>query len=830
MIKLRRLLPLVAVLSLVCFLPGRQGAAPALAQRSAPSNASVAGAHGSQRATPARPGQASPCDSTSTDPGDSTAGQTDTGADCSMPAEIPPPSPEIDSSCNDQPDSAGCQGPVSAPPPPIGEGAGCLPDTADSTAGSNQQDQAGSGETCQLPANALPPADPAEAPSDEDTVRGGYPAKQPLLIVNVGDSFGSGEGNPDVPASHWFATGEWSGSGARTAPADEDRKCHRSSTAPAAVAATLFQNIHAQYYNVKYMSFACTGDSIGWQLSPEGYDPTSVTGGASIHLHQLDDLFQTVCPGGHTPCQKVDDLILSFGGNDLGFSQILLECMNPLNIYGCNNSGYPEHMKFQTAVDQQTLPHLYDQLQGKIKEYKARGMAIDNIWIVEYPSPLTYLDGQTFRYCGNSLGFGLDLTDNISPAEAQWAHDTVVPYLNHTLGEAAVRNGWKIVDGVYNSYLGNGYCARNRYVNNNNDARAIEGGISFTWGQASLGTMHPNKAGQAQTGLLIEGKLESEHPDSAVSNPTRTITSLPGGGGSGPSAPAAPAAPTKPTAPTGLHSDYQTTNSISVKWTNTATNATNNELAYAAQGQPGKTNPSLPSSAIGTLLENLPPGTPYNLYVRACNTLGCSSWSTGINVSTKSIVVTKPKPPSNLHSDNQTTDSISLKWTNNADNATRNVLAYAPTNLPWQFVRDIAPSSIGYLLQNLQPGNQFNVYVQACNSAGCSDWSNGLSVTSKSAPVASKPAAPSGLRSDYVTATSISLKWTNNATNATRNELAYAPTNQPWRFLSDIAPSSIGTLLQNLNPGSQFNVYVRACNSLGCSNWSNGISVSSRSQ
>jgi hypothetical protein len=94
----------------------------------------------------------------------------------------------------------------------------------------------------------------------------GSPFEQPVvvrdyLIVSIGDSYGSGEGNPDVPQK--FATG----------PFDiplpivtrgavwEDARCHRSATAGPAQAAMRLE-LADPHSSVTFLSFACSGANV----------------------------------------------------------------------------------------------------------------------------------------------------------------------------------------------------------------------------------------------------------------------------------------------------------------------------------------------------------------------------------------------------------------------------------------------------------------------------------------------------------------------------------------------------------------------------------------
>ena len=75
------------------------------------------------------------------------------------------------------------------------------------------------------------------------------------LIVSIGDSYASGEGNPDVPQEY-----DALHLSVKSGPKWVDRRCHRSGYAgPAQMARTLARTIQD---SVTFLSFACSGATI----------------------------------------------------------------------------------------------------------------------------------------------------------------------------------------------------------------------------------------------------------------------------------------------------------------------------------------------------------------------------------------------------------------------------------------------------------------------------------------------------------------------------------------------------------------------------------------
>lgn len=148
------------------------------------------------------------------------------------------------------------------------------------------------------------------------------------LIVGLGDSFASGEGNPDIPAQ--FTNGEtdtdfilekaWK---KKRAPRRDrntqvgwlDWRCHRSMYSYQFKTA-LHYALENPRNAVTYVSYACAG-AVTDEIINTKQKPNE--GGGRITI-QLEALRNTLTAGGRTP-RPIDYLLLSTGGNDLGFAK-----------------------------------------------------------------------------------------------------------------------------------------------------------------------------------------------------------------------------------------------------------------------------------------------------------------------------------------------------------------------------------------------------------------------------------------------------------------------------------------------------------------------------
>lgn len=278
------------------------------------------------------------------------------------------------------------------------------------------------------------------------------------LIVALGDSFSSGEGNPDHPASFKAVTpvARWpvernAGRYILQDAAWWDDACHRSLLSWPALAA-LSQAISNQHEVVQFASFACSGAEIydgmlRAQVDPPGWPTDNLQvnvfrrdGGAgyrwdgagfadgqilkrgALKLSQLHALALLVCPQGQVEqyqrrwtdpavgislrqtyfgelrlprCKeprKIDTVLLSIGGNDVGFGGIVRWLITPPNGKNSVNTlllklGRMEMSVLepqQAATSVKQLPTLYAHLAFALEQ-----LSVDSkdVHLLTYPDP-----------------------------------------------------------------------------------------------------------------------------------------------------------------------------------------------------------------------------------------------------------------------------------------------------------------------------------------------------------------------------------------------------------------------------------------------------------
>lgn len=329
-----------------------------------------------------------------------------------------------------------------------------------------------------------------------------------IVVASLGDSYASGEGSPDPG-------GVWGGNNSDGMAA----MCDRSTGAAPAVAA----NSLRQVYDVQFLQFSCTGKTI-----------------ADVINMQLPSLAGAVAPpstgGGSTP---IDALMISIGGNDIGFSQVVVGCV--LGPCEPSASQFPQAITDLAPTLMTLVAAIRSTLPGGVK----------HVFFTEYPDPSSTpfpfpadKCGEVFPLPTPNFG-GLEL---LQVGQEAWATDNVINPLNATLKAAVDKansteiNGtrWHFVSGISDAFRGHGYCMgvpnippppipapymleANRWINTVLDALLLGD---------PKGIMHPNRDGSAGAGKVLgasvlqalSAPVVSSGPNSSNSNTSNSAS------------------------------------------------------------------------------------------------------------------------------------------------------------------------------------------------------------------------------------------------------------------------------------------------------------------
>lgn len=312
---------------------------------------------------------------------------------------------------------------------------------------------------------------------------------QDFLIVSIGDSVASGEGNPEVPGA---LSASWENGSAAAG------QCHRSRWAGPAQGALALEQADP-HSSVTFVHLACSGATIlNGLLGPElpGQGPVTVQQTA-----QLDQLKQLV---GN---REIDALFVSVGANDAHFSELVKDCKIKAN---CNDATIPGSAAQNFARDATKLPGRYDQLASALD---GLGVASDRAYLTEYFDPTHDAGG---AICQGSILGDAPFPGNITGTEAQWASTSVVGGLNAIGTAAASTHRWHRVGGIASQFLTHGYCAPSHWVVRFLESLATQGDIN--------GTIHPNRSGQGVYGDRLRASASNDLlPNSSPRRPFQRL-------------------------------------------------------------------------------------------------------------------------------------------------------------------------------------------------------------------------------------------------------------------------------------------------------------------
>lgn len=256
------------------------------------------------------------------------------------------------------------------------------------------------------------------------------PAKE-FVIVSIGDSVASGEGNPVTPATLTDGA-QWDDPASNVPPYDDvGGACHRSSLAGPAMAA---QQIVDENDNATFIHLACSGAT----------------------LSAITDQLRHA----RTRLPRIDVLIISGGANDVagGFGNVVTTCLGPRIRKNCSDDpAFAEELSTSIAG----LNGKYADLASAIQcESEA-----DNCAGPEHIPPLVliteYFDPTRDRN-GDFPGQALSTTcagHTVAPVEWEFLYDNMVVPLNDQVAAAAAAHGWVLVGGMEEAFRDHGYCA-----------------------------------------------------------------------------------------------------------------------------------------------------------------------------------------------------------------------------------------------------------------------------------------------------------------------------------------------------------------------------------
>lgn len=329
-------------------------------------------------------------------------------------------------------------------------------------------------------------------------------------VVAMGDSYGAGDGAPEVAGSHGLdgvvnRAGERSETwdvdattrvpdyterrdplpGMSVEPRPSERRiaeaCHRSGRNGFQVAAdTLAEEWPGVEINRE--SFACSGAVLAHLLD----DPYGGAGGSDeLRGWQLTPQFEQLDSSLDAAPRDLDALQMSIGGNDMQFVPLMAACaIDP----ACEGDG--SFSGWLLSEGAMSVPAGYARLADEIGA--RRLLPDDHVLITAYPTPLRHGNAATSDPTDSiactelgASGFelpGEELVEVFSDAEIEWADRVAVGTMNREVRNAATEHGWTFVDDHLARFRQHGWCAEAPWIGTLRTARERQGLDAFGLG------------------------------------------------------------------------------------------------------------------------------------------------------------------------------------------------------------------------------------------------------------------------------------------------------------------------------------------------------------
>lgn len=184
------------------------------------------------------------------------------------------------------------------------------------------------------------------------------------------------------------------------------------------------------------------------------------------------------------------------------------------------------------------------------------------------------------------------------------------------------------------------------------------------------------------------------------------------------------------------------------------------------------------------------------------------------------FITVRPTAPANLAS-TPSGSKISLSWNNTASNQNGFQVERSTDGALFSILGSTGKTATSYADSTVVAGVGYYYRVAAFNSGGNSSYSN--VITAGTAPL-----APSGLTATPISTTQISLKWTNNATNATGLILQRSLDNRTFVTLATLTPTTVAYDDLGLSPATKYYYRIQSTGEWGVSAYSTATATTLR--
>lgn len=313
-----------------------------------------------------------------------------------------------------------------------------------------------------------------------------------FLIVSIGDSVASGEGNPEVEGvcdirsctspPTWEPQYPTSQGCPATEICNQNLVCDRSTIAGPAIAARAFEQGGGGAYSVTFLHLACSGARVrgGVLDSFEGANPDlGVT--VQPQLLQTERLVES---------RQIDGLLMSIGANDVRFADVAADCFLALT---CPPAAEIDARLRHFERDLNVLRECIETSRCTSKTVPVGlNLGRGRVYLTQYPDIVREPDGVT--PCGHLKS-------------SQDFYDRLIHPLNVLLHRKATEFGWHFIAGAELAFSTHGICAppSDSWVRGLGESLRIQGLNGGS--RVPDGFAHPNSSGQAWYGEHIAAAL-----------------------------------------------------------------------------------------------------------------------------------------------------------------------------------------------------------------------------------------------------------------------------------------------------------------------------------
>ena len=269
-----------------------------------------------------------------------------------------------------------------------------------------------------------------------------------------------------------------------------------------------------------------------------------------------------------------------------------------------------------------------------------------------------------------------------------------------------------------------------------------------------------------------------------------------------------------PNAPTGLSVSSTTTTTAVISFTAPSNNGGTAITNYEYSTNNSTWTALSPADALTPVtISGLSSNTSYTLYLRAVNSVGSGTASSGVSATTLA------NAPTGLTAQSTAVTTATISFTAPTGSATITNYEYSTNGSTWTALSP-ADATTPVTVTGLTANTAYTLYLRAVNAGGSGATSSGVSVTTLAT-------APTSL-SASTTTTTATISFTAPTGSATITNYEFSTNGSTWTALSPPDTTSPVTVT-GLSAGTSYTIYLRAVNSSGSGTSSSGLAVTTLS-